>query len=50
MSAPTTRFNTALEADCCTNCVTWPAPIEKPCQWMIALGELVTLSWFVPSP
>src|SRR5581483_2809940 len=44
MSAPTTRFSTALEDDCWMKRVTSPAPIEKPCQLMIAPGELVTLS------
>src|SRR5688572_24829722 len=45
MSGPTTRFSTTLAADCCWNCVSWPAPIEKPCQLMIEFGELVTLTW-----
>src|SRR5687768_6219092 len=50
ISGPTTRLSTALAADCCWNYVAWPAPIEKPCQWMIELGELVTLRLLVPSP
>src|SRR5687768_12873593 len=50
MSAPTTRFRTALAADCCANSVTLPFGIEKPCQWMMALGELVTLRLLVPRP
>jgi hypothetical protein len=36
-----TRFNTALEADCWRKRVISLAPIEKLCQLMMALGELV---------
>ncbi len=39
-----TRLRTAEEPDCWTNLVISPAPIEKLCQLMIALGELVTWS------
>src|SRR5688572_18777140 len=42
MLPPVTRFNTELAADCWTKRVTSLAPIEKPCQLMIAPGEFVT--------
>src|SRR5688572_8899996 len=42
--APTTRFNTALEADCCRKRVISLAPMENDCQLMIEFGELVICS------
>ena len=41
---PVTRLSTALEAPDCRKRVISLAPIEKPCQWMIAPGVLVMLS------
>ncbi len=43
-SPPTTRFSTALEADCCTKRVVSPAPMENRGQLMMAPGALVTVS------
>src|SRR4051812_16231578 len=42
--APTTRFNTALDADCWIKRVISPALTEKPCQLMMVPGEFVMLS------
>ena len=42
--AVVTRFSTALAGDCWMKRVISPAPIENPCQLMIAFGELVILS------
>ena len=41
---PTTRFSTALDADCCRKRVISLAPMEKPCQLMIEPGEFVICS------
>ena len=43
-SCPTTRFSTALAAFCWMKRVVSLAPIEKPCQLMMAFGLLVTFS------
>ena len=50
ISAPTTRFSTALEDDCWTKRVSSFAPMEKPCQLTMALGVFVILRLPVPRP
>src|SRR5882672_9595962 len=46
---PTTRFNTAEEFEDCRKRVISLGPIEKLCQLMIALAELVIVS-VLPEP